>query len=296
MLSLAAALILTGCGGGGSGLDKVDIGKGKIPTVKTGENLSVTKTVARTIKDGDGDKIKAGDAVTLNYIAVNGRTGKEFDNTFKGGTPMTATIKTGSVLEGFVKGLTGAKIGSRLLVAVPPKDGFGGANEQLKLKADDTMVFLFDIVSKVPEMAKGDAKSLPDTLPKLSLDGGEQPSKFEKTATTAKVPKDLKVYTAIEGKGKKVESGQSITIQYVGQVYPDGKVFDESWSRGPATFQIGVGGLIKCWDEGLVGQTVGSRVILECPPAVGYGKDGNPDAGIKGDDTLLFSVDLLAAF
>lgn len=296
MLSFAAAFILTGCGGSGSGLDKVKVGDGKVPTVKTDGELSVTKTQSRTIEEGDGEKIKAGDAVTLNYIAVNGRTGKEFDNTFKAGSPMTTTIKTGAVLDGFVKGLTGVKVGSRVLVAVPPKDGFGGANEQLELKADDTMVFLFDIVSMVPPIAEGEAKDLPDTLPKLTLGADEQPSKFAKTATTAKAPTQMKVHTAIEGTGKKVESGQSITIQYVGQIYPDGTVFDESWSRGPATFEIGVGGLIPCWDEGLVGQAVGSRVILECPPASGYGKDGNPDAGIKGDDTLLFSVDLLAAF
>lgn len=297
MLSVAAALILTGCGGGGdSGLDNVEIGEGKVPTLKTGENLSVTKTQARTIKEGDGEEIKSGDAVTLNYVAVNGRTGKEFDNTFKGASPMTATIKTGSVLEGFVKGLTGAKVGSRVLVAVPPKDGFDGANDQLELEAEDTMVFLFDVVSKVPPMAEGDAKKLPDTLPELALNGDKQPSKFEKTAATAKASKDLEIHTSILGTGKKVESGQSITIQYIGQIYPDGKIFDESWSRGPATFQIGAGALIPCWDEGLVGQTVGSRVILECPPAFGYKEAGNPDAGIKGTDTLIFSVDLLAAF
>ena len=45
----------------------------------------------------------------------------------------------------------------------------------------------------------------------------------------------------------------------------------------------------------LEGRTVGSRVILEIPPADGYGKEGNPDAGIKGTDTLFFVVDILGA-
>ena len=45
----------------------------------------------------------------------------------------------------------------------------------------------------------------------------------------------------------------------------------------------------------LVGRTVGSRVILEIPPAKGYGKKGNPQAGIKGTDTLFFVVDILGA-
>ena len=49
------------------------------------------------------------------------------------------------------------------------------------------------------------------------------------------------------------------------------------------------------WDKELVGKTVGSRVILSIPPADGYGKEGNKDAGIKGTDTLFFVVDILAA-
>lgn len=242
----ASALVLTACGGGGNDLDKVEVSSGKTPTVKAVKDLKVTKTQTRTIKAGDGEAIKAGDAVTLNYIAVNGRTGKEFDNTFKGGSPMTATIKDGAVINGFVKGLTGKKIGSRLLVAVPPKDGFEGANKQLGIKADDTMVFLFDIVSKVPAQAKGKANKAPASVPKLELDDKNQPTKFVKTDKTAKAPEKMKVHTVIEGTGKEVKSGQTLTIQYLGQIYPDGKIFDESWSRGPATFQIGVGGLIEC--------------------------------------------------
>lgn len=298
VLLFASALVLTACGddSGGNDLDGVKVSGGKTPAIKSVKDLSVTKTQTRTIKDGDGDKIKSGDAVSLNYIAVNGRTGKEFDNTFKGGSPMTATIKKGAVLNGFVKGLTGKKIGSRLLVAVPPKDGFEGANKQLGIKADDTMIFLFDVVSKVPAKASGTIKKAPASVPKLVLDEEKQPAKFEKTSATAKAPKSMKVHTVIEGDGKEVTSGQTLTIQYIGQIYPDGKVFDESWSRGPATFQIGVGGLIECWDKGLIGQKVGSRVILECPADVAYKKAGNPQAGIKGTDTLLFSVDLLSAF
>ncbi len=295
-LLFATALVLTACGSSDEGLDAVKVSNAKKPSVKVAKDLKVTKTQTRIIKSGDGDKIKSGDSVTLNYIAVNGRTGKEFDNTFKGGNPMTATIKKGAVLPGFVKGLTGKKIGSRVLVAVPPKDGFDGANKQLGIKADDTMVFLFDVVSKVPEEAQGKAKKAPASVPKLVLNAENQPEKFTKTDKTAKAPKKMKVHTVIEGSGKEIKSGQTLTIQYLGQIYPDGKIFDQSWNRGPATFQIGVGGLIECWDKGLVGQKVGSRVILECPSDVAYKKAGNPQAGIKGTDTLLFSVDLLSAF
>jgi peptidylprolyl isomerase len=73
-------------------------------------------------------------------------------------------------------------------------------------------------------------------------------------------------------------------------------VFDSSWSRKqPYTTAIGVGQVIKGWDTGLVGQTVGSRVLLAVPPAEGYGSAGSSAAGIKGTDTLVFVVDIIAA-
>ena len=294
---IAAALVLAGCGSSANGLDSVKVSGGKTPVVKVAKDFKATKTYSKVLKKGSGKAIKEGDAVTLDYVAINGRTGKTFDSSFKTGTPLTTTIKTGSILAGFVKGITGKTVGSRLLIAIPPKDGFGAANAQLGLKATDTMVFLMDIVKSqsVPEAATGKAEKLPDTLPTLKLDAKKHPTGFAKTDKTAKAPSKMDVKVAIQGKGAAIKAGQSLTIQYVGQIYPAGKVFDESWSKAAATFQIGSGQLIKCWDQGLVGQKVGSRIILTCPPDIAYGKEGRaPD--IKGSDTLIFAIDLLAAF
>lgn len=68
-------------------------------------------------------------------------------------------------------------------------------------------------------------------------------------------------------------------------------VFDNSYDRGePTAFEIGVGRVIPGWDEGLVGQTVGSRVLLSIPPELGYGGAEGHDLA---EDTLLFVVDIL---
>ena len=104
---------------------------------------------------------------------------------------------------------------------------------------------------------------------------------------------ELIATTLIKGDGAKVESGQTLTVNYLGQVYDADAPFDESYTGEPAEFPIGVGQVIVGWDERLVGRTVGSRVILEIPPAKGYGEEGNADAGIKGTDTLFFVVDIL---
>ncbi|MBM0238206.1 FKBP-type peptidyl-prolyl cis-trans isomerase, partial [Micromonospora sp. ATA32] len=101
----------------------------------------------------------------------------------------------------------------------------------------------------------------------------------------------LVVTPLIKGKGPAVQAGQQITTNYVGVFYADGKEFDSSWSSGqPATFAIGVGQVIKGWDQGLVGVTVGSRVQLDLPADLAYGE--NPGGGRPGGP-LRFVVDVL---
>jgi len=105
--------------------------------------------------------------------------------------------------------------------------------------------------------------------------------------------KELKVTPIVTGAGPKVAAGQQLTVNYVGVTYKDGKVFDSSWTRGePATFPVGTGGLIKGWDEGLVGQTVGSRLQLDIPAEKAYGE--KPSGGQPAGD-LRFVVDILKA-
>ncbi|TDO52365.1 peptidylprolyl isomerase [Kribbella sp. VKM Ac-2527] len=98
-----------------------------------------------------------------------------------------------------------------------------------------------------------------------------------------------------EGDGAEVKKGELLTANYLGQIWRDGKVFDNSYDRGaPSSFPIGVGGVIAGWDEGLVGKKLGSRILLSIPSDKGYKETGNEQAGIKGDDTLIFVVDLVS--
>lgn len=100
----------------------------------------------------------------------------------------------------------------------------------------------------------------------------------------------LKVTTLIQGTGAEVKSGQSITVNYVGVTYKDGKEFDSSWKNSQAfTTVIGNGSVIKGWDQGLVGVKVGSRVQLDIPSALAYGDTGNPAGPLR------FVVDVLSA-
>ncbi|MFI7602020.1 FKBP-type peptidyl-prolyl cis-trans isomerase [Actinoplanes sp. NPDC049681] len=103
----------------------------------------------------------------------------------------------------------------------------------------------------------------------------------------------LVVKQLVAGKGPKLTAGQTIQANYVGVTYKDGKQFGSSWESGqPAEFPVGVGQLIKGWDEGLVGVPVGSRVQLDIPADLAYGE--NATGGRPAGD-LRFVIDVLAA-
>jgi FKBP-type peptidyl-prolyl isomerase-like protein len=103
---------------------------------------------------------------------------------------------------------------------------------------------------------------------------------------------ELKITTLVKGKGAAATSGQTISVNYVGVSYKSGAEFDASWKRRqPFSFQLGAGGVIQGWDQGLAGVTVGSRVQLDIPSTLAYGD--NPGGGRPGG-ALRFVVDLLA--
>ncbi|WP_454925836.1 FKBP-type peptidyl-prolyl cis-trans isomerase [Actinomyces gerencseriae] len=106
-------------------------------------------------------------------------------------------------------------------------------------------------------------------------------------------PEGLQVQVLDAGDGRVVEAGDTIVAHYLGQTW-DGDVFDSSYDRGqPLDFQVGVGMVIRGWDDALVGQRVGSRLLLSIPAELGYGDRGVPQAGIAGGATLGFVTEIL---
>jgi peptidylprolyl isomerase len=142
--------------------------------------------------------------------------------------------------------------------------------------------------SKAP--AAGAAPEAMGELPKVT---GEATAKPVIAMPKTEAPKKLVASVLTAGTGAEVKSGQQIKVQYVGQIWATGEQFDASWDRGqPIEFGIGTGNVIKGWDEGLVGQKIGSRVLLVIPPDKGYGAGGRPPK-IKGTDTMVFVVDIV---
>ena len=103
---------------------------------------------------------------------------------------------------------------------------------------------------------------------------------------------EFKVDITQQGTGPNVQPGQQVTIHYHGTL-ADGSVFDSSVTRNePFQCQIGVGQVIKGWDQGVVQLNKGAKATLTCPPDYAYGAGGYPPV-IPPNSTLTFEVELL---
>ena len=304
-LLVLSLLGLSACGseeGGatpGAGLDSVTIegDQGKAPKVEFDGRLDPAQGETKVLVEGDGETVEDGDTVSTHYWIGNGFTEEEAQSTYEQG-PQSIEL-TADVIEPLREALIGQKVGARVAVLSSAEDAFGEqGNPQLGIGNMDAVLFVVDVLDRsetIPplEGPQGEEKEPAGWAPSLIEEGGVITGL---DFTDAHEPAgELIATTLVKGDGAVVEKGQTITVDYLGQVYNAEAPFDESYSKEPAEFPIGVGQVIDGWDQRLVGRTVGSRVILEIPPEKGYGKEGNPQAGIKGTDTLFFVIDILAA-
>jgi peptidylprolyl isomerase len=274
---------------------------GKAPAVNIPSEKAASKLAVKTLVHGSGQPLARADAFIGNYAIYlwSGTSHKLLQSTFKtGGKP---TLFSGTLLPGLETALIGQKMGSRVLAVIPPKEGFGTRGDaQAGIKGTDTLVFVVDMI-------KDFAGNASATGQQVSNGGSGLPTVTAGAAGTApaiKVPSgnppaNLTTKVLIKGTGPTVAAGDTVVVQYVGAIWRNGYQFDSSWKRSqPFGFTVGASPsqVIAGWDKGLVGQTVGSRVMLVIPPADGYGKTGSPQAHIKGTDTLVFVVDILGAF
>ncbi len=115
------------------------------------------------------------------------------------------------------------------------------------------------------------------------------------TATEANPEADvteLKIVDERVGTGPTANTGDQLSMNYKGTLL-NGKVFDQSYGRGPFDFQLGAGNVIKGWDQGIVGMKVGGKRKLVIPADLAYGAQ-SPSPDIPANSTLVFEVELLS--
>lgn len=303
-----AALVLAACGGGepedGTGSDvlaqtRVSGGTGATaPAVEVRPTpLRVTETTTRVITSGTGEPVGGQDIVSLRFVLLNGRDGAQVDSNY-GKQTLGLSLGDQELLPGLRKGLEDQRVGSRLLVAIPPEDAFGEqGNPDIEVGGDDTLLFVMDVLAAVRPLAsaQGEPVEPPAGLPTVSVEKGK-PATIN-IPEGAAPPTRTVAQPLVTGTGSPVEAGQTIRVSYTGALWRNGEVFDSSASSPQGYFEtvIGQKQVINAWDTSLVGQPVGSRLLLVVPPADGYGAAGAPPK-ISGTDTLVFVIDILAAY
>jgi peptidylprolyl isomerase len=124
------------------------------------------------------------------------------------------------------------------------------------------------------------------TLAQANALGGELSAPKPRTTASG-----LQITDVVVGEGEEAAAGRTVSVNYRGTLQ-NGREFDSSYGRGPFSFPLGAGRVIKGWDEGVAGMKVGGKRQLVIPPDLAYGSRGAGGV-IPPDATLLFEVDLL---
>ncbi|MDQ0678357.1 peptidylprolyl isomerase [Arthrobacter pascens] len=265
-------------------LKLTDNGDKKAPGVDFTKPLEVTEPTVKVVNEGSGDPVKANQVANISILALNGTDGSTLEDTFAGEPEpleLNDELKTGSAV--IYNAFVGAKVGSSLALAIPGQAAAEGA------PAQPTQLLVIKVLSAedvTPPLEKpeGDTVTPPAGLPTVKESDKGIP---EISIDGSPAPTDLIAQDLIKGKGPEVKATDSVVVNYVGVTHSDGKVFDSSYDKGQTqTFPLN--GVYKGWEQGLAGKTVGSRVLLVIPAAL-----GNPDPAQGPQGDLVFVVDIL---
>jgi len=153
---------------------------------------------------GTGAEVKAGQRVSVNYIAISGNDGKELDSTF-GATPQGIILDKNSLLAPVYNALVGQKVGARVLVSANVTETQG-----------TWILFVFDILGTedVPTSASGTPVTPPAGLPTVTVENGIPTI----TPPTGNPPTALISQVLIKGNGPVITAGQTVLMQYTGMI------------------------------------------------------------------------------
>lgn len=246
--------------------------------------VSRTSTSTAFIHLGDGALVGPTDIVAGTITLVDGASGMVLDQ-----TNSTVYLPLTGPSPLFDAALC-APVGSRI-AAVGTTDALlgAGAVTQGGIDPTQTLVAIIDVQDAFISRAQGAARPPLNGLPSVSLAASGQPGL---SFTNARPPAELRIETLIQGSGTVVEDGATVLVNYTGVNWDTRKVFDSSWDRG-APAQFATTDVVAGFGQALVGQQVGSQVLVSIPPAYGYGDTPPTGSGIGPTDTIVFVIDVL---
>jgi peptidylprolyl isomerase len=158
---LALVLAIAGCGSSddstsstqstgesaGAAKPQASVDLSKKPKVEVPSGPPPQELEENEIVEGTGPAAKAGDEVTVQYVGVNYKTGKEFDASWDRGEPFSFGLGAGEVIAGWDEGVAGMKVGGRRELIIPPELGYGSSGSPPAIPPNETLVFVVDLVA-----------------------------------------------------------------------------------------------------------------------------------------------------
>lgn len=291
----AAPGVFAGCAPtGNAALVSADAAFGKDPQAAFPTPLVSTDPELAVLEPGDGDRIDDGAAVDLLISIYDGETGDALQSQ---SGPLTA-VSVRTFVDGrfpFAAALQCANVGARVVTTGTQTELFGP--DGLGLPDDPTIVIVTDVEASYLGRANG-VDQLPQAgFPSIVLAPDGRPG-FTFSSKTP--PTELMIATLKAGNGAVVEEGDSVVVNYAGILWGEKSTFDSSWDGGaPATLVAAdftttddQSGVVPGFAKALIGQKVGSQVLVVIPPEFGY-PAGSAPASIGEDATLVFVIDVL---
>lgn len=287
------------------GTDQVDVsgGFGSLPTVDFNGPLPTNQQGVKFVESGEGYRAVRGDLVFAHFTVFDGTSGAPIFTSHESGQPLRVSVRDdeATLLE---NAALCAAPGSRIVAVSTLEDalGEGQALRGSEAGPTDPIVMVYDVTEVFPGRATGVPQPGHPDLPAVSLGEDGQPGL---SFTGAPAPESLVVSTTIQGSGEEILPGDNVALQYTGVIWETGEVFDSTWNSAgpnadpdaagsnPAIFELQPGALIDGFYNGLMGQNVGSQVIISIPQDQGYADPNTRPPSIGEGDTLVFVVDIL---
>ena len=116
------------------------------PTVTVPKGAPPKKLEVKDLEEGTGAEAKAGDEVTVQYVGVNYKNGKEFDASWDRGEPFPLQLGAGMVIPGWEQGIEGMKVGGRRELIIPPELAYGPEGSPPAIGPNETLIFVIDLL------------------------------------------------------------------------------------------------------------------------------------------------------
>ncbi|HEX3733950.1 MAG TPA: FKBP-type peptidyl-prolyl cis-trans isomerase [Solirubrobacterales bacterium] len=154
---VALALAVAGCGSSSDSSSSTESSTStssessadlnKKPKVTVPKGAPPKKLEEKELVEGTGPEAKSGDEVTVQYVGVNYKTGKEFDASWDRGEPFSFTLGAGQVIPGWDQGVAGMKVGGRRELIIPPELGYGSTGSPPAIPPNETLIFVVDLLA-----------------------------------------------------------------------------------------------------------------------------------------------------